>query len=73
MCLFTELVDNKHRFISKIMISKAISRTCEDIDEATLFYVEIKVVDTRKLLIKKKVVCPQIATLLVRYSAGFGM
>ena len=36
------LVENKQRFISQVMTSKAVSRTCEDIDEATLSYAEIK-------------------------------
>ncbi|MFP3154391.1 hypothetical protein LQZ18_08170 [Lachnospiraceae bacterium ZAX-1] len=36
------LVGNKQRFISQIMTSKSVSRTCEDIDEATLSYAEIK-------------------------------
>ena len=36
------LVENKQRFISQVMTSRAVSRTCEDIDEATLSYAEIK-------------------------------
>ncbi len=48
------LVENKQRFISQIMTSKAISRTCEDIDEATLSYAEIKAVATGNPLIKEK-------------------
>ncbi len=28
------LVENKQRFISQVMTSKAVSRTCEDIDDA---------------------------------------
>ena len=35
------LVENKQRFISQVMTSKAVSRTCEDIDEATISYAEI--------------------------------
>ena len=38
------LVENKQRFISQVMTSKSVSRTCEDIDEATLSYAEIKAV-----------------------------
>ena len=30
------LVENKQRSISQVMTSKAVSRSCEDIDEATL-------------------------------------
>lgn len=36
------------------MTSKSISRTCEDIDEATLSYAEIKAVATGNPLIKEK-------------------
>lgn len=36
------------------MTSKAVSRTCEDIDEATLSYAEIKAVATGNPLIKEK-------------------
>ena len=48
------LVENKQRFISQVMTSKAISRSCEDIDEATLSYAEIKAVATGNPLIKEK-------------------
>lgn len=48
------LVENKHRFISQVMTNKAVSRTCEDIDEATLSYAEIKAVATGNPLIKEK-------------------
>ena len=47
-------MENKQRFISQVMTSKSISRTCEDIDEATLSYAEIKAVDTGNPLIKEK-------------------
>lgn len=48
------LVENKQRFISQIMTSKSVSRTCEDIDEATLSYAEIKAVATGNPMIKEK-------------------
>jgi N12 class adenine-specific DNA methylase/adenine-specific DNA methylase len=48
------LVENKQRFISQVMTSKSISRTCEDIDEATLSYAEIKAVATGNPMIKEK-------------------
>lgn len=48
------LIENKQRFISQVMTSKSISRTCEDIDEATLSYAEIKAVATGNPLIKEK-------------------
>lgn len=52
------LIENKQRFISQIMTSKSISRTCEDIDEVTLSYAEIKAVATGNPLIKEKMVRP---------------
>ncbi len=48
------VVENKQRFISQVMTSKAVSRSCEDIDEATLSYAEIKAVATGNPLIKEK-------------------
>ena len=48
------LVENKQRFISQVTTSKAVSRTCEDIDEVTLSYAEIKAVATGNPLIKEK-------------------
>lgn len=48
------LVENKQRFISQIMTGKSVSRTCEDIDEATLSYAEIKAVATGNPLIREK-------------------
>lgn len=48
------LVENKQRFISQVMTSKSVSRTCEDIDETSLSYAEIKAVATGNPLIKEK-------------------
>ncbi len=48
------VVENKQRFISQVMTSKVISRSCEDIDEATLSYAEIKAVATGNPMIKEK-------------------
>ncbi len=48
------LVENKQRFISQVMTSKSVSRSCEDIDEATLSYAEIKAVATGNPMIKEK-------------------
>lgn len=48
------LVENKQRFISQVMTGRAVSRTCEDIDEATLSYAEIKAVATGNPRIKEK-------------------
>ena len=48
------IVENKQRFISQVMTSKSVSHTCEDIDEATLSYAEIKEVATGNPLIREK-------------------
>jgi superfamily II DNA/RNA helicase len=48
------IVENKQRFISQVMTSKGVSRTHEDVDEATLSYAEIKAVATGNPLIKEK-------------------
>ena len=48
------LVENKQRFISQVMTSKAVSRSSEDIDEAMLSYAEIKAIATGNPLIKEK-------------------
>jgi len=48
------IVENKQRFISQVMTSKSVSRSCEDIDEATLSYAEIKAVATGNPLIREK-------------------
>lgn len=48
------LVENKQRFISQVMTSRSISRTCEDVDEAVLSYAEIKAIATGNPLIKEK-------------------
>ena len=48
------IVENKQRFVSQVMTSKAVGRSCEDIDEATLSYAEIKAVATGNPLIKEK-------------------
>lgn len=49
-----QLIENKQRFISQIMTSKAAVRSCEDIDESTLTYAEIKALATGNPYIKQK-------------------
>ncbi|MCL2050862.1 MAG: DEAD/DEAH box helicase family protein [Lachnospiraceae bacterium] len=48
------VVENKQRFISQIMTSKSIARSCDDIDEASLSYAEIKAVATGNPWVKEK-------------------
>ena len=49
-----QLVENKQRFISQIMTSKAIVRSAEDIDEKALSYAEIKALAAGNPLIVEK-------------------
>ena len=49
-----QLVENKQRFISQIMTSKAIVRSAEDIDEMALSYAEIKALAAGNPLIVEK-------------------
>lgn len=49
-----QLIENKQKFISQIMTSKSPVRSCEDIDEATLSYAEVKALATGIPYIKEK-------------------
>ena len=49
-----QLIENKQKFISQIMTSKAPVRSCEDVDEAALSYAEIKMLATGNPYIKEK-------------------
>ncbi len=48
------VIENKQRFISQVMTGKTVSRVCDDIDEATLNYAEIKAIATGNPLIREK-------------------
>ncbi len=49
-----QLVENKQKFISQIMTSKAPVRSCEDVDEAALSYAEVKALATGNPAVKEK-------------------
>ena len=49
-----QTVENKQKFISQIMTSKSLVRSCEDIDEAALSYAEIKALCAGDPAIKEK-------------------
>jgi hypothetical protein len=49
-----QTVENKQKFISQIMTSKSPVRSCEDVDEATLSYAEIKALCAGNPKIKEK-------------------
>jgi hypothetical protein len=49
-----QTIENKQKFISQIMTSKSPVRSCEDIDETSLSYAEIKALATGNPYIKEK-------------------
>ena len=49
-----QTIETKQRFVSQIMTSKSPVRSCEDIDEATLSYAEVKALCAGNPLIKEK-------------------
>jgi len=49
-----QTIENKQKFISQIMTSKSPVRSCEDVDETTLSYAEIKALCAGNPLIKEK-------------------
>ncbi len=49
-----QTIENKQRFISQIMSSKSPVRSCDDVDEATLSYAEVKALCAGNPLIKEK-------------------
>lgn len=48
------MIENKQKFISQVMTSKSPVRSCEDIDEASLNYAEVKALATGNPYIKEK-------------------
>ena len=48
------LLENKQRFISQVMTGKAVTRSCNDVDESVLDYSEIKAIATGNPLIREK-------------------
>ena len=49
-----QLVESKQKFIGQIMTSKSAVRSCEDVDESTLSYAEVKALCTGNPYIKEK-------------------
>ena len=49
-----QTLENKQKFISQIMTSKAPVRSCEDVDEAALSYAEVKTLATGNPAVKEK-------------------
>ena len=53
-----QTLENKQRFISQIMTSKSPVRSCEDADETTLSYAEVKALCAGDPRIREKMVRP---------------
>ena len=53
-----QTLENKQKFISQIMTSKSPVRACDDVDEATLSYAEVKALCAGDPRIKEKMVRP---------------
>lgn len=66
-----QTIENKQRFISQIMTSKTPVRSCEDVDEVTLNYSEIKALATGNPLIKEKMDLDNEITRLKMAQANF--
>jgi len=49
-----QMLENKQKFTSQIMTSKSPVRSCQDLDEVTLSYAEIKALSAGNPLIKEK-------------------
>ncbi|MBQ8952420.1 MAG: DEAD/DEAH box helicase family protein [Eubacterium sp.] len=64
-----QVIENKQKFISQIMTSKAPVRSCDDLDEATLTYAEVKALCTGNPYIKEKMDLDiQVTKLKLLYS-----
>ena len=50
-----QAVENKQKFISQIMTSRSPVRSCEDVDEATLSFAEIKALCAGDPRIKERI------------------
>lgn len=65
-----QVIENKQKFISQIMTSKAPVRSCDDLDEATLTYAEVKALCTGNPYIKEKMDLDiQVTKLKLLYSS----
>lgn len=53
-CYSWQVLENKQKFISQIMSSKSPVRSCEDIDETSLTYAEVKALATGNPYIREK-------------------
>lgn len=49
-----QIVEQKQRFISQVMTSKSVARSCDDVDETVLSFAEVKALATGNPLIREK-------------------
>ena len=49
-----QTLENKQKFISQVMTSKSPARSCEDMDQASLNYAEVKALASGNPLIMEK-------------------
>lgn len=52
--LLDQILENKQKFIGQVMTSKSPSRSCEDTDEVSLKYAEVKALASGNPLILEK-------------------
>lgn len=50
------VVENKQKFISQVMTSRAVTRECSDINDTTLSYAEIKTIATGNPKVKERMI-----------------
>ena len=65
--LLDQLIENKQKFISQIMTSKAPVRSCEDVDEAALSYAEVKALATGNPAVKEKMALDVVVENSLQY------
>lgn len=65
------IVENKQKFISQVMTSKAVARICDDIDETVLSYAEVKAIATGDPRIKEKMQLDMEISRLQSLKASF--
>lgn len=49
-----QILETKQKYISQIMTSRSIARTCEEVDDATLSFAEVKALAAGNPAIKEK-------------------
>lgn len=66
-----QLIESKQKFISQIMTSKSLVRSCEDVDDTALSYPEVKALATGNPAIKEKMALDVDVSKLKLLKANF--